>query len=124
MLEKQPTYKEEEISNDALELLKGILEKDPNRRMTSDQILEHKWMKVSEKNTRQVKVFSDQEKNGIVSEFEYYNKKERDVVVDGEHQVLPTDPFAEQMLSSTQNSELKNVSTRSIILAPFNSTRS
>ena len=28
------------------------------------------------------------------------------------------------MLSSTQNSELKNVSTRSIILAPFNSTRS
>ena len=81
-------------------------------------------MKVSEKNTRQVKVFSDQEKNGIVSEFEYYNKKERDVVVDGEHQVLPTDPFAEQMLSSTQNSELKNVSTRSIILAPFNSTRS
>ena len=69
-------------------------------------------MKVSEKNTRQVKVFSDQEKNGIVSEFEYYNKKERDVVVDGEHQVLPTDPFAEQMLSSTQNSELKNVSTR------------
>ena len=124
MLEKQPTYKEEEISNDALELLKGILEKDPNRRMTSDQILEHKWMKVPEKNTRQVKVFSDQEKNGIVSEFEYYNKKERDVVVDGEHQVLPTDPFAEQMLSSTQNSELKNVSTRSIILAPFNSTRS
>lgn len=124
MLEKQPTYKEEEISNDALELLKGILEKDPNRRMTSDQILEHKWMTVSEKNTRQVKVFSDQEKNGIVSEFEYYNKKERDVVVDGEHQVLPTDPFAEQMLSSTQNSELKNVSTRSIILAPFNSTRS
>ena len=42
-------------------------------------------MKVSEKNSRQVKVFSDQEKNGIISEFEYYNKKERDVVVDGEH---------------------------------------
>lgn len=28
------------------------------------------------------------------------------------------------MLSSTQNSDLKNVSTKSIILAPFNSTRS
>lgn len=37
---------------------------------------------------------------------------------------MPTDPFAEQMLSSTQNADLKNVSTRSIILAPFNSTRS
>lgn len=28
------------------------------------------------------------------------------------------------MLSSTQNEDLKNVSTRSIILAPFNSTKS
>jgi len=28
------------------------------------------------------------------------------------------------MLSTTQNSDLKNVSTRSVILAPFNSTRS
>jgi len=71
-----------------------------------------------------VHVFSETEKEGIIAEFEYYNKRERDVIIDGEHQVVPTDPFAEQMLVSTQNSELKNVSTRSIILAPFNSTRS
>jgi len=71
-----------------------------------------------------VHVFSDSEKDGIISEFEYYNKRERDIIIDGEHQVVPTDPFAEQMLVSTQNSELKNVSSRSIILAPFNSTRS
>jgi len=37
---------------------------------------------------------------------------------------MPTDPFAEQILNSTQNVELKNISSRSIILAPFNSTRS
>ena len=73
---------------------------------------------------KMVNVFTEQEKEGIVSEFEYYNKRERDVIVDGEHQVVPTDPFAEQMLSSAQDTELKNVSTRSIILAPFNSTRS
>jgi len=71
-----------------------------------------------------VDVFSAQEKESIVAEFEYYNKKEREVVVEGENQILPSDPFAEQMLSSTQNSEIKNISTRSIILAPFNSTRS
>ena len=71
-----------------------------------------------------MQVFSEQEKEGIVAEFEYYNKKERDVIVDGEHHIVPTDPFAEQMLSSTQNGDLKNVSTKSIILAPFNSTRS
>jgi hypothetical protein len=40
----------------------------------------------------------------------------------GEH--LLTDPFAEHMsLNSTQNSLVKNVSTKSVILAPFNSTR-
>lgn len=38
--------------------------------------------------------------------------------------VQQTDPFAEQMsLNSTQNSLVKNVSTKSVILAPFNSTR-
>jgi hypothetical protein len=37
---------------------------------------------------------------------------------------VPTDPFAEQLLVSTQNSGLKNVSSRSVILAPFNSTLS
>lgn len=34
---------------------------------------------------KQVNVFSEQEKEGIISEFEYYNKRERDVIVDGEH---------------------------------------
>ena len=39
-------------------------------------------------------------------------------------EVVHTDPFAEQMsLNSTQNSLVKNVSTKSVILAPFNSTR-
>ena len=42
---------------------------------------------------------------------------------DGDN-VLATDPFAEHMsLNSTQNSLVKNVSTKSVILAPFNSTR-
>lgn len=39
-------------------------------------------------------------------------------------QVMPTDPFAEQMLSSTHNDDLKNISSMSIILAPFSSTKS
>lgn len=136
VIERQPSYKEEELSPEALSLLKGILEKDPARRLNSDQILAHKWMRAKQQRSSTLKsgnaksgpaqpqVFSEQEKEGIVAEFEYYNKRERDVIVDGEHQIVPTDPFAEQMLSSTQNGELKNVSTRSIILAPFNSTRS
>lgn len=71
------------------------------------------------------KVFSDQEKKQIISEFEHYTiKKEREPNLNENSQYIPTDPFGEQMLASTLNEDLKNVSTRSIILAPFNSTRS
>ena len=36
VLEREPSYKEEEVSVDALSLLKGILEKDPAMRLTSE----------------------------------------------------------------------------------------
>jgi len=51
-----------------------------------------------------------------VSEFEYYHVKEEGGPQD--------DPFLEVELQTTQNSILKNNTTKSIILAPFNSTRS
>lgn len=37
---------------------------------------------------------------------------------------MKDDPFLEQEILTTQNSEYKNNTTKSIILAPFNSTRS
>ena len=120
----KPTYKDE-ISKSALDLLQGILTKDPRERLTEEQILEHAWMQ--DRPAKKVNVFTDSEKDGIISEFEYYNvKKERDLNPnpDESHDIKQTDPFAEQMLSSTQNEDLKNISTRSIILAPFNSTKS
>ena len=42
-------------------------------------------MSKSSKKHHKVSVFTNQEKEGIVSEFEYYNKRERDVIIDGEH---------------------------------------
>lgn len=57
-----------------------------------------------------------------MQEFELYNQKKERFTQDEPDQHLPTDPFAEQLLVSTQNSGLKNVSSRSVILAPFNST--
>ena len=69
-----------------------------------------------------VAVFTDQEKEKTDSDFAYYNMKGD--ANNGEGEVQQTDPFAEQMsLNSTQNSLVKNVSTKSVILAPFNSTR-
>jgi predicted nucleotidyltransferase len=77
---------------------------------------------MAEATHKKVHVFTDLEKKHIIDDFEYYNIKKE--LGPEEGQVLPTDPFAEQMLSSTQNVDLKNISSRSIILAPFNSTRS
>lgn len=66
-------------------------------------------------------MFTDQEKEKTDQDFAYYNMK-ADGDAAGEQ--LLTDPFAEHMsLNSTQNSLVKNVSTKSVILAPFNSTR-
>lgn len=63
-------------------------------------------------------MFTDLEKAKINEDFAYYNMKA------DEGQPLQTDPFGEQMsLNSTQNSLVKNVSTKSVILAPFNSTK-
>jgi hypothetical protein len=73
---------------------------------------------------RKVSVFTEAEKNNINEEFEYYNVRKEQSFDPKSGQVMPTDPFTEQMLSSTQNFDLKNISGRSIILAPFNSTRS
>jgi serine/threonine protein kinase len=44
VVKQKPEYKDESISQTALSLLQGILEKDPNKRLTTQQILEHPWL--------------------------------------------------------------------------------
>lgn len=114
----KPTFADE-ISEDAMALLHGVLEKDPVKRLTIAQIRRHPWMRNN--STKKVAIFTKEEKAKIDSEFQYYNKRSERTVNPGEPMI--TDPFAEQQLSSTQNSELKNITSRSVILAPFNSTR-
>lgn len=68
------TFKNE-VSDEAISLLKGILERDPRKRLTYKKILAHPWMAdvVSHMN-----LFTDLEKEKIKGEFDYYtmgNKK-------------------------------------------------
>lgn len=99
-------------------MLKKILEADPKKRLTPQQIFADPWMQQTDKELEGVHVFSDYEKVKIVQEFEYYNTK-KEGEVDKQD-----DPFLEQMLVTTQNSIIKNNTTKSVILAPFNSTKS
>lgn len=110
----EPDYKDDTdaASPLAVSLLKLVLEKDPLKRLTPRQILQHPWMQQVK-----VSVFSDPEKSAIKIEFlTYTQSKERALHLE--------DPFAEQLLVSTQNSQLRNISSRSVILAPFNSSHS
>ena len=78
----KPDYKEdtESASPLALKLLKGILERDPQKRLTCAQILAHPWMDTKRskgKNifelTAVVNVFQNAERDQIMQEFEHYN---------------------------------------------------
>lgn len=103
-----------EISASSLSFLKKVLEVDPAKRLTPVQILNDPWMYLSDQQMSEISVFTENEKQKVVSEFMYYTTKAED---------KNEDPFLEQELQTTQNSEYRNVSTKSIILAPFNSTR-
>ena len=48
IINKEPK-KVEKISDEARDLLKGLLNKNPNKRLTIDKILNHPWLKNDEK---------------------------------------------------------------------------
>lgn len=108
----------EDISAEARDLLKGMLEKSPKKRLPVSKILKHPWFSDVDKT---LPIFNEQEKAQIRKEFTY-NEARRIQRKDDELEAA--DCFTELEIDTTLNSDLKNVSSKSIILAPFNSTKS
>lgn len=106
------------------------MEKDPKKRMTIAQVLQHPWLEDA-KLFHQVELFSDQEKQYIETEFTYNQTKRGNRNLES-HGLMPPvgsetlgkDMFTEHCLDSVNNSIMKNSETKSVILAPFNSTKS
>lgn len=78
-----------------------------------------------------MEIFTDEEKESIRKDFTYQDmtryKRNVDNLENKSHNggVVTTEHlFTEHALDSTTNALLKNCSTKSIVLAPFNSTRS
>ena len=97
-------------------MLRGLLEINPHKRLTIEQILAHPWLQDYDD---QLQLFNDQEREMIKKEYTYndpsrYNRNENEE---------PVDCFTEHNIDSVYNT-LKNCSEKSIILAPFNSTQS
>ena len=97
-------------------MLRGLLEINPHKRLTYDQIYAHPWL---EDYDESLDLFNDTEREMIKKEYTYndpsrFNRNENED---------PIDCFTEHNIDSVYNT-LKNCSEKSIILAPFNSTQS
>lgn len=111
----------DEISSEAKSLIKGILETDPRKRLTLKMILSHPWL---EEVPKELQIFTDSEMCLIRKEFTYNNVRRLNRnFVGGTQSSVGTDRvFTEHPLDSNSNSLMRNATTKSVILAPFNST--
>lgn len=60
----------DDISVEARDLLQGLMEKDPIKRMTIAQVLQHSWLQDA-KDSHEIELFTDQEKAYMATEFTY-----------------------------------------------------
>lgn len=69
-------------------------------------------------------LFTVEEKENIAKEFTYYDRINRNKAQNDGNQTstIDSDWFTEQNIDSTQNELTKNITSKSVILAPFNST--
>ena len=102
----------DDITYEARDLLKSMLEINPRKRITIQDIFKHPWMSDVPK---KVELFSDSEKEIIKKEYCYVDKNVG---------INESNLFTEHNIDSSINELTKNASTKSIILAPFNSTTS
>ena len=109
-------------SEDARDLLKKILEVDPKKRLTIPQILCHRWFADYNPN---VTLFTEEEKENINKEFAHNKRLNRNILQEGKsNNTVDSDWFVEQNIDLSQSELTRNITSKSIILAPFNTTKS
>ena len=107
-------------SKSVRDLLRCMLEVDPKKRLTIPQILCHRWF--SDYNP-DVEVFTNEEKENIKKEFTNNPRMQRNHTQLNEPiSTIDSDWFIEQNIDASQSDLNRNISTKSVILAPFNST--
>jgi serine/threonine protein kinase len=120
-----PYKKIDDVSESANDLLQNILEKDPNKRFTPDQILEHPWMNTGNddgsdcgydfeiKNVNKYHLFTNAESILLAKTHIDYRKAPKNDLAEN---------FTIKNLYTIEDKKNnKNIETKSIILAPYNS---
>ena len=115
-MEQEAEYKDF-VSADAIDLMKKMIEKNVKLRLTANEVLAHPWLQDID---TQINIFDEQEKQLILKEFTYIIQKGKLNGQDKRPEDLNTE-FTEQSINNTKDDILlKNLSTKSVVLAPFN----
>ena len=116
ILEGKYTLKDD-VSSESRDLIRHLLEVSQKIRYSFNDIIKHEWFNEfdSSSNILLVQIFMKSEKALIYSEF---SRK----VKEGRNNNETENTFTEQSIDKTINDLTKNISTKSVILAPFNST--
>ena len=117
-------YKEpkkiEKISDEARDLLKGLLNKDPKKRLTCEQILNHPWLNnCKEKNisAKKFHLFTKAENVMLSKTFIDYRKANYEDLKEN----FTLCNLENNTGKNKQNSNEENITNKSSILAPYNS---
>lgn len=58
-LNQEIEYKKDIVSNSAIELMKLMLQKVPNKRATAEQVLQHEWLEENLDEEKQIDIFDE-----------------------------------------------------------------
>ena len=117
-------YKEpkhiEKISDEARDLLKGLLNKDPKKRLTCDQILNHPWLygfKDKNDSSNKFHLFTKAEMIMLSKTFIDYRRANADDLKEN----FTLSNLISENSKNKNNSKGENITSKSSILAPYNS---
>ena len=123
-----PYKKIDDISDNANDLLNNILEKDPNKRFTPDQILEHPWMNEKSGNDDDCSDYNYDLEIKNVNKYHLFTNAESILLAKThiDYRKAPKKDLAENftiknLYTIEDKKNNKNIETKSIILAPYNS---
>ena len=121
-----PYKKIDDISDNANDLLQNILEKDPDKRFTPDDILEHPWMNEGNDDDASDYNYDFEIKN--VNKYHLFTNAESILLAKThiDYRKAPKKDLAENftiknLYTIEDKKNNKNIDTKSIILAPYNS---
>jgi len=117
IINNDPKYIEK-ISDEARDLLKGLLNKNPNKRLTIEQILNHPWLQMDEKKGKNKKYHLFTKAEIIMLSKTYIDY--RNGAIDDLKENFTLSNLKKDKESKKDKNKIKNISTKSSLLAPYN----